>query len=91
MSFFSKLFGNDKVNENGLEEKDSRGESAVSLHSSQDIKDNSELVAVIMAALMNMLSSDGGSDLRIRSIRRIGRKSPLWNTAGRDEYLATKL
>jgi hypothetical protein len=91
MSFFSKLFGNDKAQDDTINENVSRSESAASLQEKQDIKDDGELVAVIMAAIINMLSADAVSDLRIRSIRRIGRISPVWNTAGRDEYIASKL
>lgn len=93
MSFFSKLFGSDRdQNENNVNENTSRGETAASLQEKKsDVKDDGELVAVIMAALMNMLSGQAVSDLRIKSIRRIGRTSPIWNTAGRDEYIASKL
>lgn len=92
MSLFSKLFGSDKSQtENVFKENPSKIESAVAAHSSETSKDDGELVAVIMAALMNMLSGDVVSDLRIKSIRRIGRHSPVWNTAGRDEYIASRL
>lgn len=93
MSLFSKLFGSDKSkNDSPIKENISKRESAAALQSKgQDIKDDGELVAVIMAALMNMLSGDVLSDLHIKSIRRVGRTSPIWNVAGRDEYLASKL
>ena len=92
MSLFSKLFGSSKPQtENAMNDDLSKTESAVAIHDSHDTKDDGELVAVIMAALMDMLSGDAVSDLRIKSIRRIGRNSPIWNTAGRDEYIASKL
>ena len=88
MSFFSKLFGTDK-SQNGAasSENISRSESAVTL---QYRGKDSEIVAVIMAALMNILDGSTG-ELRIKSIRRTNRRSPVWNIAGRDEYLASKL
>lgn len=89
MSFFSKLFGTDKSqNEVALNENASRSESAVSL---QNQKNDDEIVAVIMAALMNMLEDSFTGELRIKSIRRTGRRSPVWNIAGRDEYIVSKL
>jgi hypothetical protein len=91
MSLFSKLFGSDKSQtENAIKENPSKVESAVAVQSN-DVKDDGELVAVIMAALMNMLSGDAVSDLQIKSIRRIGRHSPIWNAAGRDEYIASRI
>ena len=48
-------------------------------------------VAVIMAALMNMLDHKSTGELKIKSIRRTDRRSPVWNVAGRDEYIAAKL
>lgn len=93
MSLFSKLFGNDKSqNTSGSKENASKAESAAALQDkAQENADDGELVAVIMAALMNVLSTDAVSDLKIKSIRRIGRNSPVWNLAGRDEYIAAKL
>jgi hypothetical protein len=88
MSFFSKLFGTDKSqNEAVLNENTSRNESAVSLQNQND----GEIVAVIMAALMNILSDSSTGELRIKSIRRTDRRSPVWNIAGRDEYIVSKL
>ena len=88
MSFFSKLFGTDKSqNEAVLNENTSRNESAVSLQNQND----GEIVAVIMAALMNILSDSSTGELIIKSIRRTNRRSPVWNIAGRDEYIVSKL
>lgn len=89
MSFFSKLFGADKSQDEAmLNDNVSRNESAVSL---QKQNSDGEIVAVIMAALMNMLSDSSTEELRIRSIRRTDRRSPVWNIAGRDEYIVSKL
>ncbi|MCX7772596.1 MAG: OadG family protein [Clostridia bacterium] len=91
MSLLSKIFGSGK-GENGeaVRENVSRSESAAALQPREE-KDPGELVAVIMAALMHMMSNEASSELRIKSIRRIGRNSPVWNTAGRDEYIMSKL
>lgn len=87
MSLFSRLFGGDKSK---LENNNSKSESAVSLQgTSTDAVNDSQIVAVVMAALMNILSEEGG-ELRIKSIRRTGRSSPVWNVAGREDYIAAK-
>ncbi|MGI6085036.1 MAG: OadG family protein [Acetivibrionales bacterium] len=89
MSFFSKLFGADKSQEEAKSNVNaSRSESAVSLRNRNN---EGEIVAVIMAALMNMLSDSSAGELRIKSIRRTDRRSPVWNVAGRNEYIASKL
>lgn len=89
MSLFAKLFGTDKTQKETATNV-SRSESAVSIHE-QKKENDQEIVAVIMAALMNMLSGESNGSLKIKSIRRIGRSSPVWNVAGRDEYIASKL
>jgi len=89
MSLFAKLFGSDKAQKNDGA-NDSKSESPVSLNVKEKA-DESEIVAVIMAALMGMLSHQAKGGLHIKSIRRVGRNSPVWNVAGRDEYIASKL
>lgn len=86
MSLFGKLFGNNKSVEH---EHSSRNESAASYYNNDN--NNEEIVAAIMGALMSFMGADAISDLKIKSIRRLGRTSPVWNIAGRDEYLASKL
>lgn len=54
-------------------------------------KMNDEVVAAIMGALMAFMSTHAVTDLKIKSIRRTGTVSPVWNIAGRNEYLASKL
>ena len=88
MSFFTKLFGTDKSQNEAMNENPSRSESAVSL---QKQNNDGEIVAAIMAAIMNILSDNSTGELRIKSIRRTSRRSPVWNTAGRDEYIISKL
>ena len=90
MSFFSRLFGADKSQPET--NTASRNESAVSLHTTdRNVDNHEEIVASIMAALMNILSEENNGELRIKSIRRVGRNSPVWNIAGRDEYIASKI
>jgi hypothetical protein len=89
MSLFAKLFGSEKTQKNNAA-YESKNESAVSLNIKEKA-DDGEIVAVIMAALMNMLSDRAKGGLQIKSIRRVGRNSPVWNLAGRDEYITSKL
>lgn len=91
MSLFSRLFGADRAQNDTPAENISENAGAVENAATRDLTDNGELVAVITAAIMNMLSGDAVTDLRIKAIRRTGRNSPVWNIAGRDEYLAMKL
>jgi hypothetical protein len=83
MSFFFRRKSNTDIKN---KENESKAESAAAIQ-----KDDGELVAVIMAAIMNMLSANTPGSLHIKSIRRIGRTSPVWNIAGRNEYIASKL
>jgi len=88
MSLVSKLFGSKKPNNN---ENTSKNESAASLYNNTVSDNNEEIVAAIMAALVSFMGANAVSDLKIKSIRRLGRTSPVWNLAGRDEYIASKL
>jgi Na+-transporting methylmalonyl-CoA/oxaloacetate decarboxylase gamma subunit len=47
-----------------------------------------EVIAAIVAALSVVMDQAG---FRLRSIRRTGRNTPVWNLSGRDEYLSTRL
>jgi len=51
---------------------------------------SSEVVAVITAAVMAYMQGNG-TGLRVRSIKRIGQTAPVWNAAGRNEYIMTRL
>ncbi len=88
MSLFSRLFGtsNSEQENNDI----TKNESAVSMLDTQGAND-SQIVAVIMAALMNILSTENNGELRIKSIRRTGRRSPVWNVAGSNQYIESKL
>jgi len=52
---------------------------------------NEEVVAAIMAAISCVLGTGATSNLRIRSIRRVGQNAPVWCLAGRESYIASKL
>lgn len=88
MSVFARLFGLEKENKE-IQTSIARDENAVSVNTQGP--DDCEIVAAIMGALMSMLSVRSIDDLHIKSIRRLGRNSPVWNLAGRDEYIASKL
>ncbi|NLX76893.1 MAG: OadG family protein [Clostridiaceae bacterium] len=51
---------------------------------------NPEVIAVIAAAIAASMGGSG-SDIKVRSIRRIGHTTPIWNVAGRNEYILTRL
>lgn len=48
------------------------------------VVDNTEIIAVISAAVMACMQGSS-TGLRVRSIRRIGHTTPIWNVAGRNE------
>lgn len=65
---------------------------AAEMDSSTAELDQTELVAVITAAIMACMESSARvPEIRIRSIRRTGTTNPSWNQAGRSEYLATRM
>lgn len=83
-----------KKNSNNSENKAAKQKEASDLESAAavvDSTDDKELAAVIMASLMSFMDVHSSSDLKIKSIKRIGRNAPVWNTAGRDSYIASKL
>ena len=51
---------------------------------------NGEILAVISAAVAALYTRPG-YNLVVRSIKRIGATSPVWNTTGRIERLSRKL
>ena len=48
------------------------------------VVDNTEIIAVISSAVMACMQGSS-TGLRVRSIRRIGHTTPIWNVAGRNE------
>jgi sodium pump decarboxylase gamma subunit len=51
---------------------------------------DTEIVAVITAAIMAYMQ-DSGIGLKVRSIKRIGHTTPIWNIAGRNEHILSKM
>lgn len=49
-----------------------------------------ELIAVITAAIAACMDSPSAG-IKVRSIKRIGHTTPIWNVAGRNEYILSKL
>lgn len=50
-----------------------------------------ELIAVLTAAVMAYSKPGVGSDIVVKSFRRIPLDSPVWNVTGRMEHIAGKL
>jgi sodium pump decarboxylase gamma subunit len=57
---------------------------------SQDVQGDDELICVITAAVAASLNRST-HNLVVRSIRRVGNTSPIWNRTGRQEQIWTKL
>lgn len=57
--------------------------------------DDGALIAVISAAIAAVLESEGGegaaSGFVVRSIRRVGQNAPVWNRAGREEQVYSRM
>lgn len=91
MAIFGRRRKSDEeMNARLLESSGLESATALSRSEAADIN-GEELAAAIMGALMCYFDTHTSGGLRIRSIRRIGRNTPVWNTSGRDEYLASKL
>lgn len=52
---------------------------------------DTELIAVLTAAIQACYRSDIQTRIRVKSFRRIPETSPIWNTTGRSEYISEKL
>lgn len=82
---------NQKENETAPEPQQSISLSDNTTNITHDaVVDNTELIAVITAAIMACMQ-DSGTGLRVRSIRRIGHTTPIWNIAGRNEQILSKI
>lgn len=57
---------------------------------SSAVTDDTEIIAVITAAIMACMQGSG-TGLRVRSIRRIGHTTPIWNVTGRNEQVLSKI
>ncbi len=51
---------------------------------------DTELIAVITAAIMAGMERPN-TNLVVKSIKRVGHTTPIWNVAGRNEYILSKL
>ncbi len=71
------------------EDEETDTDGIVSSADVNNSSDETELIAVIMAAITTAMGA--GNGFRLRSIRRSGRNTSSWNLSGRDEYLATRL
>ena len=50
-----------------------------------------ELVAVLTAAVMASMKGQHVYNFRIKSFKRLPQNTPIWNRAGRMEYISNKL
>ena len=50
-----------------------------------------ELVAVLTAAIMASVKRSSECNIKVKSIKRLPKTSPVWNTTGRNELIAGKL
>jgi len=76
-------------NSNGKADKENTPPAAGSNVSASDTL-SPELIAVITAAIAASMQSSA-SGIRVKSIKRIGHTTPIWNIAGRNEYILSKL
>lgn len=74
------------VNDSNPESQESQPVSEIS----STVTDDTELIAVITAAIMACMQGSG-TGLRVRSIRRIGHTTPIWNVTGRNEQVLSKI
>jgi len=93
LSFSIYLFG--KVMVNGGKRKAEKSakvtvESIKSIEIETDVEDDAELIAVITAAIQASLVKAGISPeckIVVKSFKRVGSDSPVWNSTGREELL----
>lgn len=71
--------------------KDVTVQPTVNVNPSSSVDELSpELIAVISAAIAASMGSSG-IGLQVKSIKRIGHTTPIWNVAGRKEYILSKI
>lgn len=79
--------------DDGIKQDRAEPQENVSLPQSNPIvsaNDDNEIIAVITAAVMACMQASG-SGLLVRSIRRIGHTTPIWNIAGRNEQILSRI
>jgi len=50
-----------------------------------------DLIAVLTAAVLAAMGNGSQTNIVVKSFRRIPQAAPVWNTAGRNEYISNKL
>lgn len=99
ISLFSKVAnagksdGKDKMNTSGNDVPTSQTHGDVGGESTAYIEpeDDSELVAVLTAAVIAAMGGSSESNIQVKSYRRIPQISPVWNSVSRKEQIAAKL
>jgi len=82
---------NNKVQKNDIQIKDvpeTTSTDTIAESATEGI--NPEIIAVITAAIVASMGSSGAG-FKVKSIKRIGHTTPVWNVAGRNEYILSKL
>ena len=93
-SYLAARKRNNEANENRISYAEKSSTNTASPVANSNIASNalsSEMVAVITAAVMASIDGNNNSGLRVKSIKRIGHTTPIWNVAGRNEYVLTRL
>ena len=93
LSFFIYLFG--KVMVNGVEKKKNKTvkteiKDVKTVEINAEVEDDTELIAVITAAIQASLVKAGISPeckIIVKSFKRVGNDAPVWNSTGREELL----
>ena len=88
---------NNRNNKSINKNNDSDSGKGISVHSTTNVNSSSsldglspELIAVITAAIAACMDSSGAG-LQVKSIKRIGHNTPIWNVAGRNEHILSKI
>ncbi len=71
-----------KKSKNSSESEQNKNNEVDKPNLSNTEKDNQELIAVITAAI-NAYSNNSGKKLIVKSFRRVGDNTPIWNRAAR--------
>lgn len=64
--------------------------SGPEIKSAVAVNNDTEIIAVITAAVMACMQNSN-SGIRVNSIRRVGHNTPIWNVAGRNEQVYSKI
>ncbi|ANX00613.1 OadG family protein [Thermoclostridium stercorarium] len=91
ISRFSKTKNSSDINDNdNVPRKETVKNTGINSANSSPQGINPELIAAITAAVVAAMGGSG-TGFRVRSIKRIGHTTPVWNVAGRNEYILTRL